>query len=261
MVGFVYPPWLEALSVFIFGAMIGSFLNVVIFRLPRGRSVVSPSSRTYPWRSSIPWYLNIPILSYLISGGRDKKSGLFYSPRYLVVELLTPLVFLAIYFVHGWTLTSLLYFAFSSVLIAGTFIDLDLRILPNSLTLGAWGVALVFALLQSSGYPIPIEEAVLGSVLGYGLFWVMSRAYYWITGEEGLGGGDVKWMGFIGAVIGVEGVVITIVVASVMGATVGLLMMLFLKKGRRTPIPFGPFLAMGALSFVFSLDLQVFFGW
>jgi len=250
-----FPQWAQILFIILGGACVGSFLNVVIIRLPRNRSIVAPRSRTFPWRSPIPWHRNIPIWSYVVSLGRCLQSGLHYSPRYLIVEVLTPLLFLAIYMVHGWTMETLVYAIFTSCLIAGSFIDLDLRILPDSLTLGAWAVALLMALFQAQGYPLNIWQAVFGSIVGYASFWILSRGYFWLTGDEGLGGGDVKLMGFIGAVLGIEGVLITVLVGSLTGAVVGLILMGIFRKGRRFPIPFGPFLAAGALVSVLELDL------
>lgn len=255
----ILPYWVQVFFVLASGACVGSFLNVVIVRLPRGRSVVCPGSRSFPWRSSIPAYWNIPILSYLIARGRDRKSGLFYGRRYLLVEVITPVLFFIIFWIHGWQMTTLIYCLFVACLVASSFIDLELRIIPDSLTLGAWGVALIFALFQAKGYPISFVQALIGGLAGYGMFWILSRGYYWLTGNEGLGMGDVKFMGFIGSVLGIEGVVITVLVGSFTGAFVGLVFMLFLGKGRRYPIPFGPFLALGALAKVFELDLDLLF--
>lgn len=255
------PIWLQTAIVLCFGFCVGSFLNVVIVRLPRGRSIVKPSSRSWPWRSSLRWYENIPVLSYVFNRGMDRKSGYPYSLRYLVVEVLTALLFFAIYLHYGWSMPSLYYAAFASVLIAGSFIDLELRILPNELTLGAWAVAIGLVLLGVKAYPLTITEALLGGIFGYVLFWLLSRGYFWVTGEEGLGGGDVKWMGFIGAVIGMEGVLMTIMLASFIGAALGLVMMLVLDKSRRYPIPFGPFLACGALLYLFGINFELMDGW
>lgn len=233
-----------------FGACVGSFLNVVIVRTPRGRSVVFPSSRTYPWRSSIPWFQNLPIFSYVVQGGRDVKSGLKYSPRYLVIEVLTAVLFLAIYRVHGWSSQTLIYMIFFGALIASSFIDLELRIIPNSLTLGAWAVTLIFALFQARGFPLSFEMALVSGISFYLLFWFVSRFYYWLTGEEGLGGGDVKFVGFIGSVVGLQGSIVVLLVASFVGAAAALLMMLLYRKTKKYPIPFGPFLALGAMVYI-----------
>jgi len=249
------PEWFQIISTILIGTCIGSFLNVVIVRLPRGRSIVSPGSRTFPWRSSIPAYQNIPVLSYLLNFGRDRKSGWFYSIRYLVIEILTPTIFLALYFTHGWSMTALVYALVCSCLIAASFIDLDLRIIPDSLTIGVWFVAILAAAFEAKGYPLDFQSAVFGSIIGYGSFWLLSRSYYWITGEDGLGGADVKLMGFIGAVVGWKGVIVTVLVASLSGALVGLFLMMVYRKGRRFPIPFGPFLAAGAMVSIFRIDV------
>jgi len=256
----IIPIWLRVAIIIVAGTCIGSFLNVVIVRLPRGRSIVRPSSRSYPWRSSIRAWDNLPIISYLLNFGRCPKSGLFYSVRYLVVEILCPLIFLAIYAVHGWTMESLVYSLFASCLIAASFIDLELRIIPDSLTLGVWAVAIAMAVFQAKGYPLSLMDAVIGSVTGFLIFWILSRSYYWLTGDEGLGGADVKLMGFIGAVLGLKGVVVSILVGSLSGALIGVILMLAYRKGRRFPIPFGPFLAVGALVSVFQINILGLFG-
>lgn len=145
------------------------------------------------------------------------------------------------------------------LLIAASFIDLDLRIIPDSLSLGAWGVALFLAFVSQPQFPLSFMESLIGSAIGFLSFYGLSRGYALLTGEEGLGGGDVKLMGLIGAMLGWQGVLTTTLVASLSGAVVGLCLILFLGKHRRYPIPFGPFLAVGAFFHVLQLDS--IFGW
>lgn len=244
----------QGIFVFAFGLCVGSFLNVVIVRLPRGRSLISPGSRCGFCRSALVWHSNIPILGFLKSAGQCQKCGHPYSVRYLLIELLTALLFLAVWAQYGWSEKTILISAFVGALIAMTFIDLEFRIIPDSISLGGWFVALVFAALQVPDFPLSLSDAIIGSAVGYGFFWIASRVFYWKTQEVGLGEGDVKLMGFIGAFVGFSGVLTTILVGSILGVAVGLTLMLVQGKGRRYPIPFGPFLALGALVSIFGLD-------
>lgn len=245
---------MELIFSFLTGAIVGSFLNVVIYRLPRRRSIVRPSSRCGYCRSAIPFWMNIPLLSYLLSAGRCVRCGYIYSIRYFVVELLTGLMFAALVSLYGIGVESGAAALFGSFLIVASFIDLDLRIIPDEISLGGWLLFILLALAGIGIEGIHIWESIFASLIGYLAFWILSRAYYILMGEEGLGGGDVKLMGLIGAALGLKAVLSTVLVGSVLGAFVGLLLILFLGKGRRFPIPFGPFLAMGAFSVLFKLD-------
>jgi len=236
------------------GLCVGSFLNVVIVRVPRGESIRLPSSRCGTCRSSLAWWMNIPVFSFLLTGGCCLHCGMAYSSRYPVVEALTAVLFFSVWTIHGWTFTSLLFCSFSAALLAITFIDLEFRIIPDSLSIGGWLIALALAALSIPGYPIDFVSSVVGSLVGFGSFWLLGRLYYWLTYREGLGGGDVKLMGFIGAVIGIQGVVTTILVGSIAGTISAGVYMAFFKKTRHYPIPFGPYLAIGALIVVFGLD-------
>jgi leader peptidase (prepilin peptidase)/N-methyltransferase len=171
-----------------------------------------------------------------------------------VVEALAAVLCLAIWSVHGWSVTTLLFSLFSLVLLAMSFIDLEFKIIPDPISLGGMSVALLLAILGLPGYPIDGSSAFFGAIVGYAGFWILSRMYFWMSSEEGLGGGDIKLMGFIGAIVGVKGVVTTILVGSVLGSLVGLIFMIAYKKSKRFPIPFGPFLALGALVSVFGID-------
>lgn len=241
-------------SAFFIGAIVGSFLNVVIYRLPRGKSLVKPSSRCSACRSSIPAWRNIPLFSYLLSAGRCSHCGAIYSVRYFGVELLTGLFFVAIYFHFGMSVQSFLVACLVAMLISASFIDLELKIIPDEISLGGWAFFLFTAFLGDGIMGLSFIDAVIGSLIGFSSFWILSRAYYFVMGEEGLGGGDVKLMGMIGAALGVEAVLTSVLVGSFVGAIISLFLIIALKKGRRFPIPFGPFLAAGALVSLFELD-------
>ncbi len=238
----------------LFGLIIGSFLNVVIIRLPRGRSIVHPSSRCGFCRSSISPWMNIPVLSFICSGGSCSKCGHYYSFRYPLVEALMGVLFLAIWSQFGVSILGALYAAFASALVVVTFIDIDLRIIPDEISIGGWAIALILAAVQIPDYPFTFLEAALGSLLGYFSFWILSKLFFAMQQEEGLGGGDVKLMGFIGAMLGWKGVLTSVLIGSVFGCAFGLLSILIFGRSRKFPIPFGPFLALGALIRLFNLD-------
>jgi len=249
----------QIISILFAGICVGSFLNVVIYRVPRGKSIVKPSSRCGCCKSPLPFYRNIPIWSYLSSGGRCAQCGIFYSPRYLWVEILTPLLFLLTWWTLGWGLHSFFIMGFIATLMAGSFIDLDLRIIPDSLTLGAWAVTLLIIALAGDQLEITFMDAVLGSAVGYLSFYILSRGYALMMGDEGLGGGDVKLMGFIGAVLGWQGVVTTTFLASFLGLVVGLTLIFGMGKSRKYPLPFGPFLAAGAMAHALGFSVLEYF--
>ena len=253
------PEAFQFIFIFCIGLCIGSFLNVAIVRLPRGRSLISPSSRCGFCKSSLKPWMNIPVLSFMLSGGQCSHCGYAYSFRYTIVELLTGILFLSLYSMYGWSMDCLIFSLFASVLVVMSFIDLEFRIIPDAISLGGWAVALILSLIQIPHYPIDFLPSLLGSLAGFVGFWSLSRLYYLVNLEEGLGGGDVKLMGFIGAVIGIKGVVTTILVGSFLGSLIGILFMIFFKKTKRFPIPFGPFLAIGALAALFQLD-RIFWG-
>lgn len=236
------------------GLCVGSFLNVVIFRLPRAKSIVSPGSRCGFCRSAIDPVMNIPVLSFILNGGACSKCGHHYSARYPSVECLNAVLFFVIWSMYGWKSESAVYGAFSSLLLAMSFIDLEFRIIPDAISLGGWSVALFLSITGAAHLPISGIESVAGSLFGYILFWTLSRAYAFLTGEEGLGQGDVKLMGLIGAVLGFRGVLTTILVGSLLGALVGVSAILIFKRTKKFPIPFGPFLALGAYAALFRLD-------
>jgi len=248
------PKPVQIFSVVAAGLCVGSFLNVVIARVPRGRSIVHPSSRCGFCRSGISAWRNVPLLGFLSSAGRCSRCGVAYSVRYPVIEALTPIVFLANWSLYGWSAALLFYSLFCAALIAISFIDLEFRIIPDSMSLGGWAVALILSALSVPGFPTDLISAVTGSLLGAAGFWLISRIFYFVTHEEGLGFGDVKVVGFMGAMLGWRGVISAIFVGSILGTVIGIFNMTVHKKTKRAPIAFGPFLSIGAMVVVFQLD-------
>jgi leader peptidase (prepilin peptidase) / N-methyltransferase len=251
---------------FVLGAIVGSFLNVCILRIPNGDSIVSPSSRCPNCKSSISFYDNIPLLSYLLLRARCRTCAVRISPRYFVVELLTALLALALFDRFGFGLSFLVSFVFVGALIVISFIDLDIRIVPDVISLPGIALGLAFSIVgyfvitsESSIIPSPLSS-ILGIFAGGGFLFVTAWIYEKITGVEGMGGGDIKLLAMIGAFLGWPSIPITLFFASLVGSVVGIACMIATGAGRRLALPFAPFLCSGALLFIFfGQDLIQFY--
>lgn len=240
------------------GLIIGSFLNVVIHRLPRGKSVVRPGSSCPSCRKKIKWYDNFPVFSYLALRGRCRHCRHTISIRYPLVELITALLFFAVFEKFGWgPLLFVRDWPFVAGLIAVAFIDLDHRIIPDEISLGG----LVLGLITAGWVPgLGWVPSILGAALGFGLFYGFAWLYEKITGRSGLGGGDIKLLAMLGAFLGSAGVFYTVLLSSVLGSIVGISWALIAKQGRvmTVAIPYGPFLVVAALMYYFWGD-QIWF--
>lgn len=236
----------------IFGAMVGSFLNVVIHRVPRGESVVHPRSRCPRCASQIAWYDNLPILSWLLLRGRCRGCGESISARYPLVELVSALLAAALAVRLGPGVAALAAFYFAASLLALTYIDLDVQLLPDRITLPGIVIGLAVAFLAPPGDRLVEPQAALaGALLGGGILWLVAWAYHAVSGREGMGGGDVKLLAMIGAFLGWQGVLLTLLLASFIGSAIGIGLMIRQRADSKLAIPFGPFLALGALVALF----------
>lgn len=246
-------------AVFVFGAIIGSFLNVCIVRLPEERSIVTPPSHCPACRRDIAWYDNVPLVSYLFLRGRCRACGTRISPRYLAVELLTGALAVALWTRLGPTAAFAGYFAFAAALVTITFIDLDHRIIPDVISLPGIVVGLAISFVSPLVTPL---DALLGALAGGGVLLAVAFAYQAIRGQEGMGGGDVKLLAMIGAFLGWQSVFVTLMIASLIGSLIGVGLMLYQRADTKLAIPFGPFLACGALVYLFFGDriLAFYFG-
>jgi leader peptidase (prepilin peptidase)/N-methyltransferase len=246
-------------AVFAFGAIIGSFLNVCIVRLPEERSIVRPPSHCPACRRDIAWYDNVPLLSYALLRGRCRGCGARISPRYPAVELLTGALAVALWMRLGPTVALAGYFVFTAALVTITFIDLDHRIIPDVISLPGIAVGLALSLVSPLVTPV---DAVLGALAGGGVLLAIAFAYQAIRRQEGMGGGDVKLLAMIGAFLGWQSVFVTLMVASLVGSVIGIALMLYQRADSKLAIPFGPFLACGALVYLFFGDriLAFYFG-
>jgi leader peptidase (prepilin peptidase)/N-methyltransferase len=225
------------------GLIAGSFFNVCIHRLPRRESVVSPGSRCPNCGAAIGWRDNIPILSWIALRGRCRQCSARISAQYPLVELVTAVVAVAVVAVTpvGPLLASRLVLA--GILIVLFMIDLEHQILPNVITLPGIVVGFLFSLVAPPG---PISS-LAGIVLGGGVLYLIGTAYYVVRKEEGMGMGDVKMLAMIGAFLGWQAVVLTVVLSSFAGAVIGLALIVFTRADMRHALPFGTFLALGAM--------------
>jgi leader peptidase (prepilin peptidase)/N-methyltransferase len=242
---------------FVFGAIVGSFLNVCIVRIPKGDSIVDPPSRCPACNTAIRFYDNIPLISYLVLGGRCRSCGARISPRYLFVELLMACLAVALYYQFGFSLSFLVSFIFVAALIVISFIDLDVRIVPDVISLPGIVAGLLFSVVArylvsdpSELIPSPLS-ALIGVLVGGGFLLALAWAYEAFTGVEGMGGGDVKLLAMIGAFLGWTAIPFTLFFASLTGSIIGLGFMISKGVGRRFALPFAPFLCLGALLYLF----------
>ena len=234
---------------FAFGAAMGSFANVLIHRIPMGLSIVSPGSRCPSCSAQIRWFDNIPIVSYFILGGRCRGCRTTISPRYPLVEALSGLLFAAVVFRVGIQPATAALALFAWALVVITFIDLDHRIIPDVISLPGTMLGLAFSFVP--GFPRPVDSAV-GVAIGAGFLFLVLYAYEKIMGEEGMGLGDVKLLAMIGAFLGWQALPVTILVSSLTGSLVGVGYALIKGESvRKFPVPFGPFLALGAIVHLF----------
>jgi leader peptidase (prepilin peptidase) / N-methyltransferase len=225
------------------GLAIGSFLNVCIYRIPRGESIVFPGSRCTSCGKALAAYHNIPVVSWLVLRGRCAFCRAPISARYPAIEALTGVVFAlhGVFFEPGPLLIVRL--AFASVLIVLAFIDLDHRILPNRITLPGVAIGLALSVWLPPGW----RSALIGVAIGGGVLWAIGEAYFRLRGIEGMGMGDVKMLGMVGAFLGWKAVILTLVLASFSGAFVGLAMLRLRENAMKYALPFGTFLSAGAL--------------
>lgn len=226
--------------------MFGSFLNVCIYRIPRGLSIVSPPSSCTSCKNRIKWYDNIPLLSYILLKGKCRFCGSKISIRYPLVELLAAIMAVLIYLKFGLTAKLGFFLIYSYCLLVLSFIDLDFFIIPDYINIFLLVFGIFFSIFQGH-----IVSSIIGGAFGFVLFWTIAVAFSKILKQEALGFGDVKLLGVIGIWIGIVGVVYTIFFASFLGSVVGIGLIIVSKKNLKTKIPFGPFLALSAFSYIF----------
>jgi leader peptidase (prepilin peptidase)/N-methyltransferase len=239
---------MELILAFAVGAAIGSFLNVCIWRVPAGESVVFPPSHCPQCDTRIRSRDNIPLISYLLLRGRCHACGGGISLRYPAVEALTGLLFALLLYQFGWSPIVVSRALFVAALIVMSFIDLDHQIIPDGISLPGIVIGLVLA---GIGYGPPLMDSAVGALLGGGILWAVAAGYHALTGRDGMGGGDIKLLAMIGAFLGWRAVLVTLLLGSFTGALIGIGLIALRGADARVPIPFGPFLALGALCALF----------
>ncbi len=239
---------LFAIYFFIIGACLGSFANVIIYRYPSGESIVRPRSRCSSCKQPVAWYDNLPIFAWLLLRGKCRNCQASFSIRYPLVELLMAGLFLGLFLKLGWSWTLLECLIFAFALVVSSFIDFDHMILPDVFTLSGIVIGLIGAAFNPEREFLP---AILGVILGGGFLYAIAVIYSAVRKQEGMGGGDIKLIAWIGAVLGWTSVPFVIISSSLIGSVVGLIIMTKTKGGMSQAIPFGPYLALGALLYIF----------
>ena len=234
--------------VFVFGLCVGSFLNVCIHRIPESKSIVSPGSMCPRCGQTIRFYDNIPLLSYLLLRGRCRNCRTSISIRYPLVELLSGALAVSVVLKYGLTPEAAAVYGFIAVLTVITFIDIDHRIIPDVISLPGIAAFFLAARLVPS---VTWKDSLIGILAGGGSLLLVAWIYHLVTRKEGMGGGDIKLLAMIGAMVGWKGVLFTIFVSSATGTVIGLIVMLVQRRNLKLAVPFGPFLAFGAVAYLF----------
>ena len=250
------PPVVAAI-LFVFGAVFGSFANVVIYRMPLGKSVVKPGSACQACGKPVKWYNNVPIFAWFWLRGRCASCGAKFSIRYPMVELTVAILFALAGYRLGisWFTLEALYFIFALVTVS--VIDLDHMILPDKFTISGVAIGLAGAALNPER---EFMQALYGALAGFGFLWAVAYAYYLIRKKEGMGGGDIKLLAWIGAVLGWHSIPFVILVSTLIGSVIGGILSTRTKDGMSYAIPFGPFLAGAALIYLL-FDGERMVGW
>jgi leader peptidase (prepilin peptidase)/N-methyltransferase len=242
-----------ALGFGLFGLLVGSFLNVCIHRLPRRESLLWPASHCTRCGRALSWFENVPVASWMALRGRCRTCGDPIALTYPVVEIITGAVFAGAYLIYGLTPLLAVRLLFACAMIVLFVIDLRHRILPNVITLPGIAAGLIFSAMLPPG---PVAS-IVGAALGGGLLFLIAEAYYRLRGIEGLGMGDVKMLAMIGAFLGWQLTLVTLVLASFSGSVLGVALMAAGRGGMQAALPFGTFLAVGALVAAVSGDAML----
>ena len=236
------------LLIFIYGILIGSFLNVCIYRIPKEESIAFPSSHCPKCNTSLKWYDNIPVFSYIILGRKCRYCKSKISPQYPLIELSNAIIYLLLFYKFNLTVDFVFYALISSVLIIITIIDLKEMIIPDSLVITILILSILHKLSNYILYKTPINllDSIGGLVLAGGLFIIII-----LVSKGGMGGGDVTLIGVLGFILGIKHIFLTIFLSFILGAIISIFLLITKIKGRKDPIPFGPFIILGFMITLF----------
>jgi leader peptidase (prepilin peptidase)/N-methyltransferase len=241
---------------FIYGLVIGSFLNVLIHRLPRGESIIKPGSHCPNCGAPIPFYDNIPLLSYLILGGRCRNCKSIIPYQYPLVEGLSGAFFVVFYLKSGLSLLFFTEIVFSALIIVLIFTDLNHQLLPDVITIPGIAAGILFSI---GGQLTNIRDSLIGAALGAGVVFAIREVYFRLRRVEGMGLGDVKLMAMVGAFLGWEKAILTLILGSFLGTVVGIILIVKEKKDLSLPLPFGSFLSIASLFSLFHGERVISF--
>ena len=241
---FQLPLGLLSFVVALIGLCVGSFANVVIYRWPQEMSVVTPRSFCPQCKNKIAWFDNIPLLSFLFLRGRCRFCQNKIHWRYPLIEVLMSVVFVTLFVVNGPHWITLEYLIFAAGLVTASFIDIDHFLLPDVITLPGLALGLAGALLNPER---DFLQSLLGALFGGGFLWAIATTYKILRKADGMGGGDIKLLAWIGSLLGWQSIPFVILLSAMTGSVLGLTLGYSQKKGLKTVIPFGPYLAFSAL--------------
>ena len=264
-------PYLFYTFVFLFGLLFGSFLNVCIYRLPRQESIAFPPSHCTNCNSFIKYYQNIPVISYIFLGGKCNSCKEPISVIYPLVELFTAVLVTLLFYKYGVTIKTFVYVILALSLIVISFIDLEHFIIPNVITFPGILIGLLYNLLITDWGllinilpkidpgniffivpKIPALNSIFGIIIGGGTLLLIAYLYKLIRKREGMGMGDVKLLAMLGAFLGINGVFFIILVSSLVGSVIGITIILLQKGNMKLALPYGPFISLAALIFLFT---------
>lgn len=250
------PVSFSAAMFFILGAILGSFFNVCIWRIPRKESIVKPPSHCPSCDNLIKWYDNIPIISYIFLAGKCRKCREKISIRYPAVEFLTGILFSLSFLIYGYQMYILFVFVFISFMIIMSFIDIDHYLLPDRFTLTLIPLGILSILVRKD---FNLQDSLLGILVGGGIIFLFSAGYYLFKKKIGMGGGDIKLMAGVGAFVGPKLALFTILLATILALIAAVPFLVTKKKGLDAMLPFGPFLALAGILCLFWGD--IIFDW
>lgn len=251
--------WYGPVVTLVMGLCIGSFLNVCIYRMPLEKSIVRPRSSCPACGHAIAWYDNIPVLSYLFLGAKCRGCHTRISLRYPLVEMLTGLLFVAVWSRFGMDWMTVVFWIMVAGLVLATFVDFDHMIIPDTVSIGGmfFGVAASVLVPELHGATAPASalfKSLTGLAAGFGSLWLVAVVGKWAFKKDAMGFGDVKLLGAMGALLGIPGVIYVVLVSSLVGTTVGVALILIGGREWQSRIPYGPYLAAGAVSWVLGGD-------